>query len=281
MRTIKDIFAAEYAPIADLVTYTPLPNKSLQHIDPFLLLNHHGPQKFPPHNKGLPFGPHPNRGIETVTFILSGDISHRDSASGVESVINAGGVQWMTAGRGLIHQEQVSEEFKARGGDFEVLQMWLNLPAKHKMTPPMYLGLQKESIPSFAFDKGKVIVNLISGSFRDTKGPFPSPTNVYLSTISIEQGGKVELQAPVEHNLFFYVVRGNLKANNTAVDALHLVQFEKDAENVQVEASADSLVIFGHAHPFNEPIVAKGPFVMNTEEEIEQAYLDYREGRFK
>jgi quercetin 2,3-dioxygenase len=280
MRTIKEIYTATYAPIVDLETYSPLPNKSLKHIDPFLLLNHHGPQKYPPNNKGLPFGPHPHRGMETVTFIFEGDIMHKDSVSGKESVINAGGIQWMTAGRGLTHVEQASEEFKENGGDFEVLQMWLNLPASLKMTQPRYQGLQKKDIPNLEFNDGKVIVNLISGTLGNQKGPFQSLTNVYLSTIYFKPSGKVELQAPAEHNIFFYVVRGSLKANNTAVETLQLVEFEHDAGNIQVEASADSILIYGHARPFNEPIVARGPFVMNSEAEIQQAYKDYREGKF-
>jgi quercetin 2,3-dioxygenase len=218
--------------------------------------------------------------METVTFIFEGDIMHKDSVSGKESVINAGGIQWMTAGRGLTHVEQASEEFKENGGDFEVLQMWLNLPASLKMTQPRYQGLQKKDIPNLEFNDGKVIVNLISGTLGNQKGPFQSLTNVYLSTIYFKPSGKVELQAPAEHNIFFYVVRGSLKANNTAVETLQLVEFEHDAGNIQVEASADSILIYGHARPFNEPIVARGPFVMNSEAEIQQAYKDYREGKF-
>lgn len=135
MKTIKKIHQAEFRPIADLITYSPIPTRTLDQIDPFLFLNHHGPQVYPPNNNGLPFGPHPHRGMETVTFIIDGDIAHHDSG-GHTSVINNGGVQWMTAGKGLIHAEVSSEQFKKAGGKLEILQLWLNLPARLKMTTP-------------------------------------------------------------------------------------------------------------------------------------------------
>lgn len=140
MRTVKQRHRAINAPIADLVTYRALPTASVEHIDPFLFLNHHGPQVYRPNNHGLPFGPHPHRGFETVTFILEGDILHKDS-SGHESVIAAGGIQWMTAGRGLIHAEVSSKQFKQTGGPLEILQLWVNLPAKDKLVAPRYVGL--------------------------------------------------------------------------------------------------------------------------------------------
>src|SRR5512147_1672581 len=137
MKTIKAHHKAEYEPIGDLVTYRVMPNNHIpmNQLDPFIFLNHHGWQQYAPNNNGLPFGPHPHRGFETVTFILEGDLMHRDS-SGVSSVIKAGGVQWMTAGRGLIHAEVSSDEFKKNGGPLEILQLWINLPAKYKMTEP-------------------------------------------------------------------------------------------------------------------------------------------------
>src|SRR5215217_1466840 len=144
---------AVYDPIGDLVTYRAMPTHAvpMNAIDPFIFLNHHGRQEYFPHNNGLPFGPHPHRGFETVTFILEGDLTHKDS-SGANSVIKAGGVQWMTAGKGLIHAEVSSEEFKIKGGPLEILQLWVNLPAKYKMTEPKYVGLQKDQIPVLTLD---------------------------------------------------------------------------------------------------------------------------------
>lgn len=281
MRTIKKIHKAHYAPIGDLITFSPLPSRELQMIDPFLFLNHHGPQKYKPNNNGLPFGPHPHRGMETVTFILEGDIMHKDTR-GHESVINAGGIQWMTAGKGLIHAEVSSDDFKKNGGDLEILQLWLNLPKSRKMAEPFYKGLQKEEIPSILLDDGKVKINLIAGNWEnnDTKAAFEPETEILLSTIFFQQGGKLEVHVPTDHNIFFYVIRGFLFVNNDRIDPLNLVEFNNDHEKLKIEAETDAVLLFGHAKPFSEPVVAQGPFVMNTEEEIREAYEDYRKGRF-
>ncbi|WP_114778635.1 pirin family protein [Botryobacter ruber] len=279
MRSIKKIHTAAYAPIADLKTFSPLPSRSLQQIDPFLFLNHHGPQKYSPRNNGLPFGPHPHRGMETVTFILEGDIMHKDSG-GHESVITAGGVQWMTAGRGLIHAEVSSDAFKQQGGDLEILQLWLNLPSRLKMTEPFYKGLQKEDIPTVDLDNGAIRVNLVSGTIGDTKGAFESLIGVHLSTIEFKSDAELNLQVPTDHNIFFYVIRGELTVNEQKAEAFQLVEFNNDAEDVHIEAAADSILLFGHAKPIGEPVVAQGPFVMNTEQEIHEAYDDYRKGKF-
>lgn len=279
MRAIKKIHKATYAPIADLITYSPLPSRSLQQIDPFLFLNHHGPQQYKPRNNGLPFGPHPHRGMETVTFILEGDIMHKDSA-GHESVITAGGVQYMTAGRGLIHAEVSSPDFKEKGGGMEILQLWLNLPSNLKMTEPHYIGLQKEDIPAITADNEKVQINLISGDWEGNKASFETTTAIHLNTIYFKPSGKLTFTVPLTHNIFFYVIRGNLVVNGQSVEALHLAEFNNDHENMQIEAKAESILLFGHAKPLNEPVVAQGPFVMNTEEEIQQAYEDYRNGKF-
>jgi quercetin 2,3-dioxygenase len=279
MRTVKKIHKAEYRPIADLITWSPLPSRSLQQIDPFLFMNHHGPQQYEPDNDGLPFGPHPHRGMETVTFILDGDITHKDSG-GHESVITAGGVQWMTAGRGLIHSEVSSETFKKEGGGLEILQLWLNLPARLKMTAPRYKGLRKDEIPAIVTDEGKVTVNLISGDFEGEDGAFETLTDVFLSTVYFKAGGQLVVQVPADNNIFFYVIRGKLIVNDEDVEVRQLAEFNSDGEELQILAPEDSVLLFGYAKPFNEPVVAYGPFVMNTEKEIQEAYADYQQGKF-
>ncbi|GAA0878553.1 pirin family protein [Algoriphagus jejuensis] len=279
MKTIKRIHKAEYRPIADLVTYCPMPTQSLQQIDPFIFLNHHGFQTYPAPNQGLPFGPHPHRGMETVTFILKGDIMHKDS-SGHESVIGPGGVQYMTAGSGLIHAEVSSDEFKRDGGDLEILQLWLNLPAAKKMTEPSYVGLQKDGIPTFELDKGKVKIQQLFGEWDGVKGAFEGNFPITLSTVYLKQGGTFERKIPADQNVFCYLVRGVLKVNGTEVMFRNLVEFANDDEKIEIEALEVSVLIFGHAAPFNEPMVAQGPFVMNTQEQIQEAYQDYRDGKF-
>lgn len=279
MRIIKRIHKAEYRPIADLVTYSPLPTRSLQQIDPFIFLNHHGFQTYPAQNQGLPFGPHPHRGMETVTFILEGDIMHKDS-SGHESVIGPGGVQYMTAGRGLIHAEVSSSEFKKRGGDLEILQLWLNLPAAKKMIQPKYVGLQKEEIPAFGLDGGKIKVQQLFGEWNGVKGAFEETFPLTMSTIYLEKGGKFEKEIPAGENIFFYIVRGELNVNGEELQFRNLVEFSNTGEKITVEAFEDAILILGHALPFNEPMVAQGPFVMNTQQQIYEAYQDYQAGEF-
>lgn len=280
MRTIRKIHQAQYAPIDDLITYRALPTQSVDYIDPFLFLNHHGPQVYPSSNHGIPFGPHPHRGMETVTFILEGDIAHKDSGSGKEHVINAGGVQWMTAGRGLIHAEVSSKTFREKGGNLEILQLWLNLPAKRKMTEPFYKGLQKDEIPTLTLDDGRVTIALVSGEWDGQKAAFASASDIQLNIIRFAAGAELNLEVPEENNIFFYVIKGKLNAGGRDVQALHLAEFNNDNQALKITAEEDSILLFGHAKPFNEPVVAQGPFVMNTQDEIRQAYRDYQQGKF-
>jgi redox-sensitive bicupin YhaK (pirin superfamily) len=272
-RTIRTQYPAVRDDIGDLHTWRPLPNDEIQQIDPFLFLNHHGPQVYPPGNRGLPFGPHPHRGFETVTFIVDGSLTHRDTG-GHESVIERGGVQWMTAGRGLVHEEVSPPEFLKHGGPLEILQLWVNLPARLKFTEPGYTGLQKDEIPSFT--NAGVTVNLISGSWSGHRGPIESLTDVHMMTVELKAGGCVVLPAPRARSVFFYIVRGEL----TIGDAFHLIDMNDDGDEVDISANTDTLILFGHAIPLREPVVAHGPFVMNTREEIVEAIRDYQAGKF-
>ena len=274
-RTVRARYPAIRDDIGDLHTWRPLPNDTIQQIDPFLFLNHHGPQIYPPHNHGLPFGPHPHRGFETVTFIVEGSLVHRDTG-GHESVIEAGGVQWMTAGRGLQHEEVSPKEFLDHGGPLEILQLWVNLPSRLKMTTPGYTGLQKDAIPSFTTDDGRATINLISGDWEGQRGPIHSLIDVHMMTVALAAGRRFTLPTPRGRNVFFYIVRGKLSAG----DAFHLIEWNDDGDTIEVEAIDDSLILFGHAEPLGEPVVAHGPFVMNTREEIHQAIRDYQAGRF-
>jgi redox-sensitive bicupin YhaK (pirin superfamily) len=279
MSKVKSIFKAENAPIADLVTYRALPTRYIDYIDPFLFLNHHGPQVYRPNNNGLPFGPHPHRGMETVTFILEGDIAHKDS-HGNESVIDAGGVQWMTAGRGLIHAEVSSNKFIKEGGPLEILQLWVNLPARSKMTTPFYEGLQKDKIPSLSLDNGNITVNLVSGTWDGHEAAFKSDIGVQLNTIYFNANGKLSIDVPEYHNILFYVIRGQLTVNGTDVAMRNIALINNDGGPLNISSEAESILLFGHAKPLNEPVVSEGPFVMNTQNEIEEAYRDYQRGEF-
>lgn len=267
--TVKQIHPALRDDIGDLVTRRPLPGPGIDQLDPFLFLNHHGPQSYPPGNRGLPFGPHPHRGFETVTFIFAGELAHRDSG-GHESIIRAGGVQWMTAGRGLVHAEISPEEFKQQGGPLEILQLWVNLPARLKMTEPRYVGLQREEIPIVTTAGGKVTIQAISGSWSGQDGPIRTLTDVHMAVVTLTPGGRLRLP----------VASGTVMLGVKEVPAFHLVELNDDGDALDFEARAEAVLLLGHAVPFGEPVVAHGPFVMNTRDEIIQAMRDYQAGRF-
>ena len=281
MKVVKGLHRAARADVGELVTYQALPAAALapERLEPFIFLNHHGPQVYPPGNGGLPFGPHPHRGFETVTFILAGDLLHKDSG-GYESLIGAGGVQWMTAGRGLIHAEISSEEFKAAGGPVEILQLWVNLPARLKMTEPRYRGLQGDEIPSVELDGGRVKVNVVSGGWEGARAPFETLTDVHLSSLRFERGGRLRASVAAGRSVLFYVVAGALNVNGSAAGARQVVEFGDEGEGIEAEAETEAVLLFGHAARNREPIANYGPFVMNTREELEQAVRDYRAGAF-
>jgi redox-sensitive bicupin YhaK (pirin superfamily) len=265
--------------IGDLVTWRPLPGPGLDALDPFLFLNHHGPQVYPPGNRGLPFGPHPHRGFETVTFLVDGELAHRDSA-GHESVIEAGGVQWMTAGRGIVHAEVSPDTFRRRGGPLEILQLWVNLPARLKMTAPRYVGLPRDAIPRVATPDGRGEVGVIAGTFGGTAGPVSPLAGVFMSTATVAAGGTLALDGLAGRTVFLYVVRGRVSVGGGEVRARQLAELSVADDALALAAVDDSLVLLGHATPFGEPIVAHGPFVMNTRDEIVAAVRDYQAGRF-
>lgn len=278
MRNIKKLHKAEYRPMGDLKTWSPMPTRNLEMIDPFIFLNHHGPQIYEPNNDGLPFGPHPHRGMETVTFIVEGDITHKDTG-GHNSVIEAGGVQWMTAGKGLLHSEVSSQKFKNEGGPLEILQLWVNLPKRLKMTEPHYRGLQKDQISVWKNEEDTITAQVVSGNFKGIRGAFDTPTSVNLSVIDFEENAEIELEIPKTENIFFYVISGELEVNEIKVPELHLADFSKNSEILKIKANTNSKLLLGHAEPFNEKVVFGGPFVMNSEEEIKQAYEDYKSGK--
>lgn len=277
-RAIHALHPALRDDIGDLQTRRPLPSPRLPNLGAFLFLNHHGPQTYAAHNHGLPFGPHPHRGFETVTFILQGELTHRDTA-GHESVIHAGGMQWMTAGRGLVHAEISSEAFKRSGGPLELLQLWVNLPARLKMMEPRYIGLQADQIPTLPTSDGKGTIHLIAGARDGVAGPVDSATGVFMSWVELDAGGTVAFDGLAGRDVFLYVARGEIAIDGRSAPAFNLVELTP-GEVVEIKALPDSVIVLGHADPIAEPIVSHGPFVMNTVEEIHQAIADYRAGQF-
>ena len=264
--------------IADLITRRPLPGPRIQQADPFLFLNHHGPQVYPPGNRGLPFGPHPHRGFETVTFILEGELMHADSG-GHQSIIGPGGVQWMTAGSGLVHAELSPESFKKSGGPLEILQLWVNLPSRLKMTQPRYQGQQADSIPVATSVDGKAKVSVIAGAWNGVTGPVESIIGAFMSVISAARGANVAFDALQGRNVFLYVVSGRVRINGADVAQHHLVELDTTGDSLEIEAIDDARLLLGHAAPFKEQVVSYGPFVMNTPDEIRAAFADFQAGK--
>lgn len=263
--------------IGDLVTRRPIPGSGVNYVDPFLFLNHHGPQVYPPANSGLPFGPHPHRGFETVTFIVQGALAHLDS-NGNSSVIGAGGVQWMTAGAGIVHAEVSPDDFKRDGGPLEILQLWINLPARLKMAPPAYVGLQESDI-NYIIGPGRRVA-LISGELDGQRGPVSSLTGVFMSVVHFEPGGALSLDGLTGRSVFLYVIRGAISAQGAPARSFQLVEMEVNGDSLSVVAQERSAILLGHADPLGEAVAAHGPFVMNTFDEIRAAVDDYRAGKF-
>jgi quercetin 2,3-dioxygenase len=276
MRSVVRLHPAYRDDIGDLVTRRPVPGPAIGQVGAFLFLNHHGPQTYPPGNRGLPFGPHPHRGFETVTFILEGELAHTDSA-GHESVIRAGGVQWMTAGSGIVHAEVSPESFRRAGGRLEILQLWINLPARLKMTKPRYFGVQADGVPAVAAEGATV--HLVSGEWGGARGAIESLTGVFLSFVEASPGASVTFEGLEGRDVFVYAARGAIDIGGSTVPEWNLAELGP-GDSVTVAAPEGAVFLFGHADPIDEPVVAHGPFVMNSAEEIRRAYADYQAGRF-
>jgi quercetin 2,3-dioxygenase len=180
----------------------------------------------------------------------------------------------------LIHAEVSSDEFKKNGGELEILQLWLNLPAKQKMMEPSYIGLQETDIPRWNSNDSKISAQVLSGGFKGIKGAFSSVADVSIYTLYMQPDATIQCDIPKDHNLFFYIVRGKILLNDQSIDFRNLVEFNHDDDKISFSAEEKAVVILGHALPLNEPVVAQGPFVMNTQAEILQAYSDYRSGKF-
>lgn len=189
-------------------------------------------------------------------------------------------MQWMTAGSGLIHAEVSPPFFKQYGGPLEILQLWVNLPARLKMTQPAYTGVQMDEIPVIPLAGGQGTLELVSGTFEGVTGPIRSVTGVFMSTVHLTSGAHVQLPAPRGRSVFLYIVSGTVTLSGVPVEQWHLVTLADDGDEVAVEARTDAILLFGHADPTGEPVVAQGPFVMNSREEISEAIRDYQTGMF-
>jgi redox-sensitive bicupin YhaK (pirin superfamily) len=249
-------------------------------LTPFLLLDYAGPMDFTPstHRRGV--GEHPHRGFETVTIVYSGEVEHRDS-TGAGGIIGPGDVQWMTAGGGIVHEELHGPAFSREGGNFEAIQLWVNLPAEAKMVAPGYQSLTDRHIPEVRLAGGAGSVRVIAGDFDGTRGPAHSYTPMNVWDLRLKGGARAELQVPDGFTTSVFVLRGSIRmaSGGEAIGAAQMAVLERRGGKLAFDALEDTTALVLNAQPIEEPVVGYGPFVMNTEKEIQQAILDYRSGR--
>ena len=248
--------------------------------DPFLMLDLAGPSPFPPGDLQRGVGQHPHRGFETVTLVYQGEVEHRDS-TGAGGVIGAGDVQWMTAGAGILHEEFHSRDFTRSGGTLEMVQLWVNLPARHKSANPSYQSLLNADIPAVSLPDGNGVVRVIAGEYLGSRGPARTFTAMDVLDISLRAGRATDMTLPAGRTVMLVVLRGAVRANGSGpAVAAQMLLLGREGTGLRLEADADSLVLLLSGEPINEPIVGHGPFVMNTAEQVRQAVSDFQSGRF-
>jgi redox-sensitive bicupin YhaK (pirin superfamily) len=258
------------------------PSNGIQlEVSPFLMLDYAGPQYFKPAPKRRGVGEHPHRGFETVTIAYQGSVGHRDSA-GNSGVIYPGDVQWMTAASGVLHEELHEAEFTKNGGIFEMIQLWVNLPAAHKMSKPSYQAITKEQIPTVSFPGGGH-ARIIAGSLNDASGAARTFTPLNVWDIELKAGEQVELPVPEGHNTAIVLLKGDVSINGDSGQLsgeARIATLGQEGDTVTLKATADSHLLLLSGEPINEPVASYGPFVMNTREEIMQAVQDFQSGAF-
>jgi quercetin 2,3-dioxygenase len=280
LRTVSQLLYAHQVDMGGMPIRQPLPTQRVDQIDPFLLLHHadiKAPTTIDPDDAGV--GPHPHRGFSPVTFIFKGGVHHRDSR-GNDSTIYAGGAQWMNAGMGIIHSERPPHDIHEIGGRQEIIQLWINTPAKHKMDQPAYFPVKAEDAPLVKSEDGLVTLKMFSGELLGTKGPAPSQVEVNAATLELKKSGTIHIPLPQNHNAMLYLLDGKLNvADFGMVEALHLVHFKNDGEGIALTALEDTRALLLSGKPLNEEVVSYGPFVMNTQTQIMEAMRDYQAGK--
>jgi len=256
------------------------PKIGLKGMSPFFLMDYGSKWLVPPSDTPKGVGVHPHRGFETVTIAFHGKVAHHDSA-GNSGVIGEGDVQWMTAGAGVLHKEYHEKEFSKKGGIFQMVQLWVNLPAKDKMTSAKYQAIENKNMGRFLLGDGKSKIEIISGEYKGTKGPAFTFSPVNLLNAKLIQGGKAEFSFSKSYNTGMLVIEGEVKINNSGTaPENNFILFGHNGEDIVIEALKESVILVLSGEPINEPIASHGPFVMNTEDEIKKAYEDYYIGKF-
>ncbi len=283
-KTIEKIFPRPLQPgmVGDgfrVYNYFPSYYPIREKVSPFLMLDFNAEHDFGPSNQPKGVDVHPHKGFETVTIAYKGSIEHYDSA-GNNGIINSGDVQWMTAGAGILHKEFHEKEFSKNGGPFEMVQLWVNLPAKDKLTAPKYQELVASQINKIELNNNGGNVHVIAGEVNNIKGSASTFTDINACNIYLNTNGEFKTSISANHNTMLLVIEGNIKVNGTESKQHDFVLFKNEGEYIQIDASEKSVVLLLSGLPINEPIAQYGPFVMNTQEELQIAFKEFQAGKF-
>jgi redox-sensitive bicupin YhaK (pirin superfamily) len=252
----------------------------MERMNPFILLDYGAKFYFSPTDSQRGVGVHPHRGFETVTIAYKGKVAHHDSA-GHSGVIGEGDVQWMTAASGILHKEYHEKEFSKKGGDMQMVQLWVNLPARYKMSKPKYQSITNDQINKFELASEGGIVEVIAGEYKGTKGAASTFSPVNLFNVKMNNSGKADFSFPASYNTALLVLEGNAIVNKTEeVLTNQFALFQNDGEDFEVQSDNGAVILIMSGENLNEPIAAHGPFVMNSRQEILQAFDDYQKGKF-
>jgi quercetin 2,3-dioxygenase len=279
-RSIKSIVYASVFDMGGMPVRQAFPSAKLVAPDPFLLL-HHADVKVPAHievrHAGV--GPHPHRGFSPVTFIFKGGVHHQDSR-GNNNTVYAGGTQWMNAGRGIIHSERPPQDIHEIGGEQEIIQLWVNSPASHKMAQPAYFPITAAETPSIITKDGLVKINVQAGELDNVKGIIPTLSPVNTFTVDMQKGGQYLFKIPASHNSFIYLLDGKLQVTgDSVVEANFAAIFNNDGDGFELTALENTRFFVGTGEPLNEPVASQGPFVLNNQTQLMEAFRDYQLGK--
>jgi hypothetical protein len=275
LRTTDRHWVGDGFPVRTLFSYPTMGRV----LSPFLLLDYAGPMEFAPTTDRRGVGEHPHRGFETVTIVYGGEVEHRDSSGG-GGKIGPGDVQWMTAAAGVVHEEFQGRDFARRGGLFEMVQLWVNLPAKDKISPPRYQGIRSDEIPTVALPDGAGTVRVVAGAFAGVAGPAKTFTPIHVWDLRLVRGRRTEPVVPDGWTTALVGLRGTLRLDGgQALASAEVAVFERPGERIAIDVDEDATALLLSGEPIDEPIVGEGPFVMNDPREIRQAMIDYQNGR--
>ncbi|WP_298553922.1 pirin family protein [uncultured Algibacter sp.] len=281
LNTIKRVGRSDFVNMGPIQLRQPIPTRTIDNIDPFILLHHYGPYEISEQNNPFDLGPHPHRGFEPITFLIQGEQLHRDSL-GNESVVKAGDVQWTTAGRGIIHAEAPTKSFVQKGGTLEGIQLWLNLPAEKKMMEANYQHIANDDFNVVSSEDDKVKIQIIAGELDSINGRIQTQTAVNAFMIDITKESKYDIKVPSLHQSTIYLLKGDVLINDSEslkINENQLIEFNQDGDGFSIIGNEDSKLLFLSGEPINEPVTTYGPYVMNTQTEIMEAMRDYQMGK--